>query len=170
MDLVSLVLYALPAYVANGSPVLFGGGAPVDLGRNFLDGKRLFGRSKTIRGFTTGLISGVAAGIALAAFLPGLFLPQLAFEGKVLVSFLLSFGTLCGDLLGSFVKRRMNLAPGEPFFVTDQLLFIFVALAFSSPVFVPPYADILFLFILTFALHILSNAVAHRLKLKNVPW
>ncbi len=170
MDALSLVLYALPAYAANGAPVLFGGGAPVDLGRSFFDGRRLFGKSKTIRGFAAGLFSGLVVGAILAISLPALFLPQFDFNAKLLVASLLSLGTLGGDLLGSFVKRRMGLKPGEPFFVTDQLLFFAGALAFSSIVYLPSYPDLLFLFLLTFALHIATNIAAHKLNLKNVPW
>ena len=43
------LLYILPAYVANGAPVIFGGGTPLDFGRK-LGGKPIFGNHKTIRG------------------------------------------------------------------------------------------------------------------------
>ncbi|MFH1106615.1 MAG: CDP-2,3-bis-(O-geranylgeranyl)-sn-glycerol synthase [Candidatus Micrarchaeota archaeon] len=170
MDYVGLVLFALPAYIANGAPVLFGGGRPVDGGAYFYDGRRLFGDSKTVRGLVSGVAAGMAAAVLLAYAVPALFLPQFPFATKMLVAFLLSAGTLCGDLLGSFLKRRMGLTPGEHFFITDQVLFFAVALAFSSVVYLPSYDGVLYLFIVTFALHILSNMAAHRLKLKNVPW
>ena len=41
----------LPAYVANASAVLVGGGTPVDSGKNWKDGKRILGDGKTWRGF-----------------------------------------------------------------------------------------------------------------------
>ncbi len=170
MDLVSLVLYVLPAYFANGAPVLLGGGRPVDAHFRLWDGRRLFGDSKTWRGLVAGISVGVLAGFLLAYLLPVHFLPFLAFHEKMGVSALLAVGTMVGDLLGSFIKRRMNLPPGAPFFVTDQLLFIAMALAFSSVVFLPSYADILVVFLLTFILHILTNITAHHLNLKRVPW
>ena len=53
MDL-EIILQALwlilPAYVANASAVLVGGGTPVDFGKNWRDGKRILGDGKTWRG------------------------------------------------------------------------------------------------------------------------
>ena len=58
MDLALLIVEALkfifPAYCANGTPVLAGGGTKMDFGRNFVDGKRIFGNNKTFRGFFFG--------------------------------------------------------------------------------------------------------------------
>ncbi len=170
MDLVSLFLYALPAYLGNGAPVLFGGGAPLDGKRNFSDGQRLFGDGKTITGFFSGIGAGLFTGLALALLVPSLFVPTLSFSQKLVFSFLLALGTMAGDLLGSFIKRRMNMASGQPFFLTDQLLFIVMALLFGSILFAPPVEDLVFLFVLTFVLHVATNIIAHRLNLKKVPW
>ena len=56
--LIKLILFYLPAYVANGSPVVFskiyGPGHPIDMGIVFSDGKRLLGDGKTFEGFITG--------------------------------------------------------------------------------------------------------------------
>jgi CDP-diglyceride synthetase len=35
--------FILPAYAANASPVVFGGGKPIDGGRKFFDGRPIFG-------------------------------------------------------------------------------------------------------------------------------
>lgn len=170
MDPLSLIVYAFPAYLANSAPVLFGGGAPVDFGALWLDGRRVFGKSKTLTGLVSGIAAGSACGLVLAGIFPSLFLPQFSFQEKVFVAFLLACGTMAGDLAGSFIKRRLNLAPGEPFFITDQLLFLVFALAFASVVFLPPVSDIILLFLVTFFLHISFNIIAHRLNLKRVPW
>jgi len=42
-DLLWLIIFILPAYFANSSPVILGGGAPIDLGRKAWDKKRIFG-------------------------------------------------------------------------------------------------------------------------------
>ncbi|MFH1199711.1 MAG: CDP-2,3-bis-(O-geranylgeranyl)-sn-glycerol synthase [Candidatus Micrarchaeota archaeon] len=170
MDLLSLFLFALPAYIANGAPVLFGGGRPIDGGRSFADGRRILGASKTVRGFFSGFACGLLTSLILGLAVPGLFLPQFGLPLKLAAGMLLSLGAMVGDLLGSFAKRRMGVAPGEPFFLTDQLLFFACALAFCAPLLLPPYEEILVLFVLTFALHVLSNFIAHRLRLKAVPW
>jgi hypothetical protein len=41
-----------------GVPVVAGGGYPIDFGRKFFDGKPIFGKNKTLRGFFSGLIIG----------------------------------------------------------------------------------------------------------------
>ena len=51
LSLISAFWYILPAYLANATPVLLGGGKPLDLGLKWLDGERLFGDHKTFRGF-----------------------------------------------------------------------------------------------------------------------
>src|SRR2546425_163624 len=64
--------FFLPAYVANPMAVVFGGGAPIDLGRTFRDGERLFGDGKTWRGLVGGTLAGALLGLLLT-------LPFLAF-------------------------------------------------------------------------------------------
>ncbi|MHA1713397.1 MAG: CDP-archaeol synthase, partial [Candidatus Ranarchaeia archaeon] len=55
LAVLGLVLYYIfPAYVANAIPVLAGGGLPIDLGKNFIDGQRILGDGKTYRGFAAG--------------------------------------------------------------------------------------------------------------------
>ncbi len=48
----------LPAYIANATPVILGGGGSLDRGRNWVDGKPVFGDHKTIRGTLSGLAAG----------------------------------------------------------------------------------------------------------------
>ena len=57
------LLFIFPAYCANAVPVLAGGGTPMDFGKNFFDGKRIFGSHKTFRGFFFGLAIGILVGI-----------------------------------------------------------------------------------------------------------
>jgi CDP-2,3-bis-(O-geranylgeranyl)-sn-glycerol synthase len=167
LDLLSILLLILPAYVANAVPVLLGGGAPIDLGKNFIDKKRILGENKTIRGFFAGLFSGLLVGDFLALLYP--IIPPFQ---HVLSAFFLSFGTMFGDLLGSFIKRRIGSKPGSYAFF-DSFLFILFALLFAYP-FLPEeiyfYPYLLFIFILTFLLHITSNFIANKLGWKNVPW
>jgi CDP-2,3-bis-(O-geranylgeranyl)-sn-glycerol synthase len=125
VELVAQALYFIfPASCANAVPVLFGGGLPMDFGRNFIDGKPLFGSHKTFRGFFSGLLTGTVIGVAQSN-LP-VFQPP-----HVLLGFVLSLGTLIGDLIHSFVKRRLGFPPGASFPVADQLDFVVGALLFS---------------------------------------
>ena len=99
--------------VANGTPVLAGhllGGRlarPVDGGRLAPDGRPWLGVSKTVRG----VLLSVAATAAFAAAL------DLGWStGGV-------FGALAmgGDLLSSFIKRRLGLAPSSRAPGLDQI-------------------------------------------------
>jgi CDP-2,3-bis-(O-geranylgeranyl)-sn-glycerol synthase len=188
--LIQLVLFILPAYFANSVPVLLGGGAPIDGGKKWNDGQRLFGDGKTVRGFFAGVLAGVAIGALEGALLPGSGWDIYANAGAegalaagaglgaggaatyVLAGFLLGCGAMAGDLLGSFIKRRQGIARGKPSLVMDQLLFLALALLFACPLaahFLTLEA-VLFLAVLTYFVHVGANVVANRLGLKKVPW
>jgi CDP-2,3-bis-(O-geranylgeranyl)-sn-glycerol synthase len=84
--------------------------------------------------------------------------------------FLLSFGALIGDLIGSFIKRRLNLERGRPAPPLDQLDFVAGALAFSFIEFIPPIEIIGVLLVLTPGIHLIANIIGYRLRLKKEPW
>jgi len=169
-DFLSLILFLLPVYVANGIPVLLGGGARLDLGRDLPDGKPLFGEGKTIRGFIVGVAGGsVAAGI-MALFFPLAWfaVPALQFWGGAAMA----LGTMTGDAFGSFVKRRLGMESGRPF-ILDTMLFLAFALAFAAGFAEPSLyslQNLIFMFGLTIVLHPATNFIANRLGLKRVPW
>ncbi|MBI5635377.1 CDP-2,3-bis-(O-geranylgeranyl)-sn-glycerol synthase [Candidatus Micrarchaeota archaeon] len=168
MDFLELLLFILPAYFSNSTPVVLGGGKPLDLGKTLWDGRRVFGASKTIRGLLSALVVGTFVSIPLSLFPQ--FLPGFSLEQKITVAFLVSLGAMIGDLIGSFSKRRLGFGEGESFIVTDQLLFLAVALLLSSTYVKIGLYDIVALVVVTFVLHVLFNQIAHRLGLKKVPW
>lgn len=166
---IQLVLFILPAYFANAAPVVFGGGAHVDFGKKMRDGQRVFGPGKTWRGLFSGVAVGSLIGLLEAIALNS---PLLALQGV-----LLSVGTMTGDLLGSFIKRRMKQKQGQPSLFLDQLLFLFVALIMAYPVYSMPNAPlkidvegVAVLVVLTYAAHRISNWAANKAGLKKVPW
>jgi CDP-2,3-bis-(O-geranylgeranyl)-sn-glycerol synthase len=84
----------------------------------------------------------------------------------------LSFGTLAGDALGSFIKRRFGVGSGRPF-VLDTIMFLIVAMALVYPLAQPALYELpnlVFFAALTLILHPLTNMLANRAGLKNVPW
>jgi len=180
MDVLNTVAFALwfilPAYAANASPVALGGGRPIDGGRKFLDGRPIFGPGKTVRGFAAGVAVGVAVGVVLCLLHPFLLgnrepVPGLhSFSSYLLLSSLLSLGALTGDLLGSFLKRRLGMARGDPAFLLDQLGFLVLALLFAYPFFRPSWAMTLFLLLLTPGLHLGTNILAYKLGMKERPY
>ncbi len=154
------ILYIFPAYVANGAPVIFGGGTPIDCGKTFR-GKPIFGKHKTIRGFVFGVLSGILIGA----------IESLALPYMLAIGIALSFGALFGDMFGSFIKRQMGHKEGKDVFLMDQYLFLVFALLFAFPLGnLPNIYGIIFIVILTGVLHKVTNKMAHKAKLKAVPW
>lgn len=170
----------LPAWFANGMPLIFGGGTPIDLGKNFRDGKRILGDGKTIRGFIAGLLSGI-----IVTYIQTLFIPQTLdliqeytiltpnvyeiINTNLLRGCLLSLGALFGDLLGSFIKRRRGMKRGEMFLGMDQLGFIIFAILFALPVIQPDVIFVLILLGISFIAHILANVISYLIGIKNEP-
>ena len=166
MSLALLVAEALkfifPAYCANAVPVLAGGGFPLDFGKKFVDGRPIFGKNKTFRGFFFGLAVGVGVGL----------LESVVFGYSVFFGLLLSLGALLGDLTGAFVKRRLGLAPGTLLPVIDQVDFIIGAILFSILISLPflTWQLPLTVLVITPPIHLLTNAAAYKLGLKSNPW
>lgn len=156
------IIFIFPAYAANGAPVIFGGGKPLDFGKS-VRGKRIFGNHKTIKGTASSIIAGIAAGAIESAFLPYM----------LLASIMLTIGANIGDLLGSFLKRRIGMKPGTSLPIMDQYGFFIFALIMAYPLSYPHFPGVyglIFIILLTGALHVLTNKGAHKLKLKEVPW
>ena len=99
--------------IANGTPVLskrmLGDrfAWPLDGNRKFIDGRPLFGTSKTVRGI---LLSVVVTSVC--APLVGL---------NAAIGFLVAVTAMAGDLLSSFLKRRLALAPSSRAIGLDQI-------------------------------------------------
>ena len=91
---------------------------------------------------------------------------------------LCSYGAVLGDLVGSFLKRRLNYPSGAPFWGVDQLDFVLGAILMASiPTLIFPgiyYAPdlniIIFLLIITPSVSIIANTVAYIIGWKEVPW
>jgi CDP-2,3-bis-(O-geranylgeranyl)-sn-glycerol synthase len=171
MEIIQLIIEALkfifPAYCANAIPVITGGGYPMDFGKKFLDGKPIFGKNKTFRGFFSGLAVGVAVGLVETVF----------FSYPIFFGLILSLGALLGDLAGAFVKRRLGLAPGGLLPVIDQVDFIIGAIVFGAleqllffSFQILSWELIITVLIITPPIHLLTNFVAYKLGLKDNPW
>jgi len=155
-ELVYNALYLIfPAYCANAAPVIFGGGTPIDGGKTFRDGRPIFGPRKTFRGFFAGLVIGTFVGFL---------------QKNILLGFMLSLGALTGDLIESFLKRRLGRPPGAFFPVADQLDFVAGALLFSLLVTPPSLPVALTIVVVTPPIHFSTNFFAYLLGVKKEPW
>lgn len=170
MEYIELLVFMVPCYVANAAPVLIGGGARLDFGIKLKDGMPLFGKTKTIRGFFGGIFAGIAAAAVLAFLWPGLLFGDM--ETLLASGIMLSVGALAGDAAGSFIKRRIGVDEGKHFNFLDQMDFIAGGLLLAYPFAAAVYAplNILFIFAVSYALHLAANVIANRMGLKKVPW
>jgi len=175
--LINEVAYALwfilPAYIANAFPVIFGGGLTIDRGKKLRDGKPIFGSHKTVRGFVAGLIAGTLTSLVQAALLQSDMLSDfvLPFQFTILTGSMIALGALVGDLVHSFIKRRISLAEGSPLPVADQLDFVVGAIFFSVLVSAPPpLLTVVLILIITPPIHLLTNYLAYLLGAKKTPW
>lgn len=166
MELARLIIEALkfifPAYCANAVPVITGGGLPLDFGKKFSDGKPIFGKNKTFRGFFSGLAVGTAVG----------FVESVCFNYPIIFGLLLSLGALFGDLTAAFAKRRLGLSPGDLLPIVDQVNFVIGAILFSLPICLHTLSWELLaaVLIVTPPIHLLTNFAAYKLGLKSNPW
>jgi CDP-2,3-bis-(O-geranylgeranyl)-sn-glycerol synthase len=140
--------------------VLAGGGPKLDFGKKFFDGKPIFGKNKTFRGFFFGLAIGVIVGLV----------ENVLFGYPVLFSVLSPLGALMGDLAGAFLKRRLGIAPGGLLPVIDQIDFVIGALLFSLPLSMIYWELAVAVLVITPPIHLFTNFLAYKLKLKNNPW
>ncbi|HSU72978.1 MAG TPA: CDP-archaeol synthase [Candidatus Binatia bacterium] len=166
MNLLALLYFFLPAYVANMMPVI---------GRNWLPGKpvsaKLFGSHKTWRGLFLGTLGGVVVAGMQNLLVP--LLPSLSIAPYAqwwLLGLLLGAGAILGDMLKSFVKRRLGIAPGAPWIPFDQLDFVIGGLALASFVYFPGWTAALVLIVLSFFLHIAVNHLGHALGMRKTAW
>lgn len=190
MDIVEIVIMMLtglwlflPAMVPNSAAVIFGGGTPIDFGRTW-KGRRILGDGKTWRGFFGGGLSGVFLGLVLigisALFGSDDYWGFGPFWRNVGILFCLSFGSLLGDMMGSFIKRRLNIQRGQKAPILDQFDFVIGAFLVTAVVF-PHWVfetyiqgwhivALVFVLAMTLILHRAVNIIGYKAGLKNEPW
>ena len=173
----------LPAYVANPAAVLFGGSVPIDFGRE-IKGKRILGDGKTWRGLIGGTAFGMFIGLMQISislsFNNENFFGFGAFPDFFLLLFLLPFGSLLGDTLGSLIKRRIGKKRGEKCIGLDQYDFIIgtflLLLIFRQEWFLTHYiygqyiVGLIAVIIVTPLLHKGVNVIGYKTGKKDVPW
>jgi CDP-diglyceride synthetase len=160
---------------------------PIDGGKNFIDNKRIFGDSKTYKGFLGyivltaiftviwGLVCASIPNLQLDNFFYQLHANTLLFN--VLIGSLLGLAWALFELPNSFIKRRLSIKPsanakgikGLMFMILDQADSIFgvmLVLAMFYPISVGQY----FLFVaIGAATHILSNFLLFVVRIRKRP-
>jgi CDP-2,3-bis-(O-geranylgeranyl)-sn-glycerol synthase len=187
-------LFIGPAYIANAMLVFTINGKPIDGGKNFIDGKRLFGQTKTWGGFIGGVVFGFLAALVFdlifywnypsieafaqtqTGFLKYIqldFLEAFLYPPAFIIpvrAFLCGLGSPLGDLIKSFFKRRLSIGSGKPFWIADQLDFIITTVLLNLAWFPFEPFIVLMLLLMTPAITLTANTVAYQIGRKTEPW
>ena len=148
--------------VANGTPViatsLFGDrlSYPVDCGIKYLDAGRLLGPSKTIRG------------VVLSILLTSACAPIVGLEWKT--GALVGSAAMIGDLLSSFVKRRMHLPASSRATGLDQIPESLCPLLCCLPVLALTFADVIVGVVLFFIGELALSWLLYNLRVRRHPY
>ncbi len=170
----------LPAYLANMAPVVFAklgllkfANQPID-GSRKIKGEYIFGLGKTWRG----IIAAVILGVVVTSVQTGLYQYEM-FRNISLFNYekyylwfgiLAGLGAILGDLVKSFIKRRVGIKSGKSWPIFDQLDFIVGFFIFTYFIARPSMLVIIAVMVLTLILHPLINIMAYWLKIKKVWW
>jgi CDP-archaeol synthase len=148
--------------VANGTPIIverFLGkflAFPIDGGTTFADGKPLFGSSKTLRGLALSMVATTA------------FAPLVGLDWRI--GALVAATAMLGDLLSSFLKRRMGLAPSRQAIGLDQIpesLLPLLACWFFLPLTI---VDVVAATVIFFVGELSLSRVLFKLGIRNRPY
>lgn len=163
--LLELVYLMLPAYCANMAPPF----VKYWRGRNRPIHRAWLGEHKTVMGFTFGVVMGVLISYAQS---------QLEFGVRLLwhrdawlaLGLAQGLGAMSGDVIKSFFKRRMRIAPGRPWVPADQLDFVIGALIPLSLLVPLSPGDILAILLFTFVADIVVNHLSFYLGIRDTRW
>lgn len=123
LDPLACALFLLAAFTMAGvaqtawfaAPVSRGFALPLDGGLRLRD-RRVFGGNKTIRGFVV-MVPATAGAFALLALMltnrPAAGLWNLPTPGYALLGAWAAVGFMAGELPNSFIKRQLDISPGE---------------------------------------------------------
>lgn len=148
--------------LANGIPViakrLLGRrfAFPLDAGIILVDGQPLFGASKTVRGVVLSIIV-----TAVSAPLLGLSWQTGAIIGSV---------AMLGDLISSFIKRRMKLPPSSQTPGLDQIPETLLPLLACQQMLALTVSDILIVTVIFFVGAQLLSRLLYRLNIRDHPY
>ena len=148
--------------VANSTPIvvkrLLGTrlSMPLDAGWHFIDGQPLLGSSKTACGAISAIICTTGAALLLG-FSLGLGAKVGAFA-------------MLGDILASFVKRRLSIAPSARAFGLDQIPEALLPLLMVQAIFSHPFLQIAGITAAFFALEMPLSRLLFRLGVRDRPY
>ena len=162
MDAILVIKIWFLLLLANGTPViarkLLGSklAYPLDFGKNFFDDFPLFGASKTFRGVISSVLV-TSGGAALIGY---------SFQAGALFA----VASLAGDLISSFIKRRLGLPPSSRKPGLDQLPESILPLLFFWQTFDLNLSITATVLIVFFAGEIILSRILFRLNIREHPY
>lgn len=130
--------------------------AAIDFGKALADGQRLFGASKTWRG-----LIGAALSTSLAALLLGY---------PASIGLAVAILALLGDLLSSFIKRRLAMKPGSMAPLLDQIPESLLPAIALMDTFELDLIDVLFLVISFIVTELVLSQIFFMLGVRKSPY
>ena len=172
--IISALWFLLPAYFANMAPVfanalLKNNGKPIDFGKN------IFGNHKTYRGLISGILFAILV-IYIQRYLANInFFNEISILdyskiNLLLYGFLLGFGTMFGDLIKSFFKRRLSIKPGSIFIPFDQIDYVIGAYLFLAIIYFPGWKFFGVSLVISFFGNLIINQFGYLLKIREKRW
>ena len=162
MTALQLLRLLILLVLANGVPLaartLVGDrwSAPVDGDRRFVDGRPIFGRSKTIRGAALAILATTAAA------------PLLGLEWRI--GAVVGTLAMAGDLFSSFCKRRLGLPPSSPALGLDQIPEALFPLLACKVLLALPMSGIALVVAIFFTGEVVLSRLLYAFRLRDRPY
>ena len=159
MLFVKLMLLLL---IANGAPILSQRimakryDFPVDGSLLFFDRQPILGKSKTWRGLISSLVLTSFAAVVLA----------ISWQ----TGFIVACGAMSGDLLSSFIKRRLGIAPSDQALFLDQIPESLIPMLLVSSTFDLSLIEIVAMTLAFVMIELVLSKLLYRLKIRNRPY
>jgi len=147
---------------ANGAPILADNllgphwAWPLDGGKVLFDGRRLLGRSATLRGVVAAVVATTAVAWVLG---------QSAGMGALIGLF-----AMLGDAASSFVKRRIGLEPGDKAPGLDQIPESLLPLLVAARPYGLAWVDLVLLVLAFTLFDIVVSRLLYRLHIRKRPY
>lgn len=180
--ILKVIYLGLPAIIANSLPIFFAKyrlleflNKPLDFNYHLFN-QPLFGRTKTWRGFLVGVGGGILVIFLqrslnqLSQFFKNISLLDYQSQNLLIIGFLLSFGALFGDLVKSFIKRRLKIISGHRWWPWDFLDATLGSLIFVSLAIKLSWLVIITSSIISPSIHLFANLIGYQFQWKKVWW
>ena len=148
--------------IANGAPILIRVllhdrfDRAVDFGQKMPDGRHVFGSSKTWRGIFAALIT---TGLAAAVL-----------GQPVEIGVLVAFYAVTGDLISSFVKRRLAMTPSSMAPILDQVPESLLPAIMLKQHFGLDYVGVIQLVLIFIIIELLLSHILYRWGIRKRPY